>query len=487
MIKPLRHIGLVVLLMFALLFGSTSWVQYVQADSLRADSRNSRTLIDDLSRPRGPILVAGTPIVKSVKTDDTYKYQRVYGTDKYPARMYANLTGYFSITSGTSGLENAENGLLSGTDDSLAFQRARDVVTGDKTQGAAVEMTIDPKAQRAAWNALGDQHGAAVAMDPRTGQVLAMVSTPGWDPNSLANHDRKKAVSAYKSYEHDSDKAFYNRAIAGNQYPPGSTFKLVTAAAALQDGKNENSKVASPNTLTIGQYTMRNAGGETCGDGTSTTIKDALTISCNTAFANLGTGLGYDKVHKQAEKFGFGKKLNIPLHTIPSQFPNTKGDKSFLAKASIGQQDVKATPLQMAMVSSAIANKGVLMQPQLIKQVKNQRNLSVIEKPSPKSMGRAVSRDTASKLTDMMKNVVTSGTGTAAQIDGAQVAGKTGTAQHAEGGSPHAWFTSFAPAKDPKVAVAVVVENGGSAGSEASGGRVAGPIAKQIMEAVIDK
>lgn len=488
MMKSLRHVSIVVLIMFGLLFGSTSVLQYVQADSLRADGRNSRTLIDDLSRPRGPILIDGTPIAKSVPVDDAYKYQREYGTGKYPAAMYSNLTGYFSITSGTSGLENKMNGLLSGTDDALAFSRVQDVLTGEQTRGAAVELSIDPKAQKAAWDGLGDQKGAAVALDPKTGKILAMVSKPGWNPNKLATHDRDAAVKAAENYSSDPEKAYYNRAIAGNRYPPGSTFKLVTASAALEAGKTEDSTVASPNQLNIGRYSMRNAGGETCGDGKTTTIKDALTISCNTAFANLGIDNGYDKMLAQAKKFGFEKSnLQIPLDVVKSVFPSTNDDKSMLAKASIGQQDVQATPLQVAMVSAAIANQGTVMEPQLIKQVKNQKTLKVIEKPGKKSMGRAISKKTASQLTDMMESVVDKGTGRSAQISGVKVAGKTGTAQHAEGGHPHAWFTSFAPADDPQVAVAVVVENGGNAGSEASGGRVAGPIAKDMMEAVIDK
>ena len=486
--NPLKHVTVVGFALFALLFGSTSVIQYFTADSLRDNPLNNRTVLAELARPRGPILVDGKELAVSNPVDDQYKYQRSYGSDDLDANSYANLSGYFSIVSGTTGLERSENSLLAGTSDALFYDRVSSWFTGEQPSGAAIDLTINRKAQAAAWEGLGGQKGAAVALDPKTGNILAMVSTPGFNPNSLATHDRDAALKSYRELEADKDKPLYNRAIAGNLYPPGSTFKLITAAAALESGKTQpDTEISAPDRLRLPGSThyLRNAGGETCGANGKATLEHSLEISCNTAFAQLGMDLGADAVNKQAEKFGFGKRVSVPLSVTPSSFP-ADPDQASLAMSSIGQYEVRATPMQMAMVSAAIANGGHEMTPNLIAQVRNAKTLNVIEKPSPKEFSRPISQNTASELTSMMEDVVENGTGTSAQIDGVKVAGKTGTAQHAEDGNPHAWFTSFAPADNPKVAVAVVVENGGNAGSEASGGRVAGPIAKNIMEAVIN-
>ncbi|GAA4282599.1 penicillin-binding transpeptidase domain-containing protein [Brevibacterium daeguense] len=484
--KPLRHVALVGFVMFALLFGSTSWIQYFQAENLREHELNNRTLIEELSRERGPILVDGTPIAYSVPVDDVYEFQRTYGADGMSPEMYANITGFFSVTNGATNLEKTENSLLAGTDDALFYDKITNWLTGRQPMGAAIEITVDPAAQKAAWDALGGQKGAAVALDPKTGDVLAMVSTPGWDPNALATHDHSAAQDAYDRLIADEDNPAYNRAIGGNLYPPGSTFKIVTAAAALESGEYEpDTMLDGPAELDLPQTTatIRNSGGGACGSGTIS-LADSLRISCNTSFADLGMTLGQDAMETQAREFGFGEDMEIPLRVSASSFPADTNPPQ-LAQSALGQFEVRSTPLQMAMVSAAIANDGKLMHPQLIDQVRNARTLDLIEEPSPREFSRPVSGETAQELTDMMVSVVTDGTGSAGQIPGIDVAAKTGTAQHAEGAAPHAWYTSFAPADDPQVAVAVVVESGGRAGSEAYGGSTAGPIAKAVMEAVI--
>lgn len=485
--KPLKHVALVGFVMFALLFGSTSWIQYFQAQNLNEHELNNRTLLDELSRERGPILVDGTPIAYSVPVDDQYEFQRTYGAEGMPAEVYAGITGFFSITSGATGLEKTEHSMLSGTDDALFYENISSLLTGQDPAGAAIELTINPAAQKAAWDALGGQNGAVAAIDPSTGDVLALVSTPGWDPNAIATHDRDSALSSYEQLIADEDNPAYNRAIGGNLYPPGSTFKIVTAAAALESGDyTPDSMLEGPAQLPLPQTsaTIGNSGGGACGNGT-TSLHDALRTSCNTAFASLGMELGSDTMSEQASKFGFGEGLDIPLSVTASSFPSDTNEPQ-LAQSALGQFEVRSTPLQMAMVSAAIANDGALMHPQLIDQVRNSRTLDLISEPSPRELSRAVSSDTAESLTTMMTSVVDSGTGTAGAIEGVDVAAKTGTAQHAEGAAPHAWFTSFAPADDPRVAVAVVVESGGNAGSEAYGGSTSGPIAKAVMEAVIN-
>lgn len=486
--KALRHVAVVGFVMFALLFGSTSYIQFFSAQALNEHPLNNRTFINEISRERGPILVDGTPVAYSVPTDSTYKFQRTYGADSLPAEQYAAVTGFFSIVSGASGLERTENGLLSGSDDALFYDKIRSIFTGEQPMGAAVELTIDPAAQNAAFQGLGGQKGAVAALDAKTGRVLALASTPGWNPNNLATHDSKEAQAAYDSLIANEDNPAYNRAIGGNLYPPGSTFKIITAAAALESGDyTKDSELQGPAELDLPETsaTIRNSGGGACGSGDTVTLQQSLVVSCNTSFAKLGMDLGGDALDEQARKFGFGADLSIPLQVTPSTFPSDLNAPQ-TAQSSLGQFEVRATPLQMAMVSAGVANDGVVMTPQLIDNVRNSRTLDTISEMKPHELSRAVSSDSAGQLTDMMVEQVNSGTGQVAQIPGVEVGAKTGTAQHAEGAAPHAWFTSFAKTDDRDIAVAVVVENGGNAGSEASGARVAGPIAKQVMEAVIN-
>ena len=487
--KPLTHIAVVGFVMFALLFGSTSWVQYVTADSLNNNPLNNRRILDQLARDRGPILVDGTPIAYSEPVDDKYKYQRKYGSENLDPRAYASLTGYYSVVSGASGMERAVGDYLSGDSDALFYDKVGSFFTGEQPRGAAVELTIDPKVQQAAWDGLGNQNGAAVAIDPKTGKILAMASTPGWDPNDLASHDTTQASEAFKNLEAAEGKPAYNRAIGGNLYPPGSTFKVLVAAAALESGDYEpDSQLNGPAKLDLPQTTatIGNSHPGACRNGGKPTLADSLAESCNTSFASLGMDLGEDAIAKQAEKFGFGEDLEIPLNVTPSSFPSDLNPPQ-LAQSSLGQYEVRSTPLQMAMMTAGIANGGKMMKPQLVDRVLNANTLEPISETRPSQMSRAVSGDTADKLTEMMTGVVDNGTASVAKMGDTKVAAKTGTAQHATGAAPHAWFISFAPADDPQIAVAVVVENGGNAGSEAYGATVAGPIAKNMMEAVVEK
>ncbi len=487
--KPLTHIAVVGFVMFALLFGSTSWVQYVTADSLNNNPLNNRRILDQLARDRGPILVDGTPIAYSEPVDDKYKYQRKYGSENLDPRAYASLTGYYSVVSGASGMERAAGDYLSGDSDALFYDKVGSFFTGEQPRGAAVELTIDPKVQQAAWDGLGYQNCAAEALDPKTGKILAMASTPGWDPNALASHDSTEASEAYKNLEAADGKPAYNRAIGGNLYPPGSTFKVLVAAAALESGDYDpDSQLNGPATLDLPQTTatIGNSHPGACRNGGKPTLADSLAESCNTSFASLGMDLGEDAIAKQAEKFGFGEDLEIPLNVTPSSFPSDLNPPQ-LAQSSLGQYEVRSTPLQMAMMTAGIANGGKMMKPQLVDRVLNANTLEPISETRPSQMSRAVSGDTADKLTEMMTGVVDDGTASVAKMGDTKVAAKTGTAQHATGAAPHAWFISFAPADDPQVAVAVVVENGGNAGNEAYGATVAGPIAKNMMEAVVEK
>ena len=481
--SPIRRLSAVVALLFASLLISSTSISFVQAAALRDKPGNRRTLLENYARERGPILVAGAPVARSTASKDELRYQRRY-TD---GKLYAPLTGYYSFVYGAgSGVERTQDALLSGSSDQLFYRRMVDLVTGRAPQGASVELTVLPAAQRAADAALGSQKGAVVALDPRTGAILALVSHPTYDPGVLAGHDLGAVQKAYQRLLNDPDDPLVDRAVAGDLYPPGSTFKVVTAAAALSSGRyTETSELPGPARLDLPQTsaTLPNDFAGACGPNDKVSLLRALQISCNTAFGSLGITLGGDAVRAQAAKFGFGERLRVPMSVTASTVPAGMNAPQS-AQAAIGQFDVRVTPLQMAMVSAGIANGGTVMTPYAVKTVRGP-DLSVIEKASPQELSKAVTPEVAAALTRMMQAVVTGGTGTRAQIAGVDVAGKSGTAQQGNGQPPHAWFTAFAPAQDPQVAVAVVVEDGGTAGSEAAGGRVAAPIAKAVMQAVL--
>jgi peptidoglycan glycosyltransferase len=479
----LRRLSTVVVIMFLALLAGTTWVQFGQASALNNDSRNVRTLYREYGKPRGPIIVAGQPVAQSTPVDDPFGFQRSYAQPE----LYSTVTGFYSVVNGGTQLERAMNDVLTGTADSLFWTRVQQLITGAQPQGSSVELTLDPAAQQAAVDALGGQQGAVVAIEPSTGKILAMVSTPGFDPNALATHDTTAASAAYQQLVAAEGDPLINKTTREN-YPPGSTFKLVTAAAALESGAyTPDSVLSAPDLYTLPgtRTTLPNFGGASCGANEQTTLADALRVSCNTAFASLGVDLGDDALRDQAEKFGFGSgDLAVPMSVASSTYP-ADPDAAQTALTAIGQESVRSTPIQMAMVASAIANGGALMSPYLVQTVRT-ADLDVVSEAEPSTLSDAVSGSTAQQLTDMMVDVVQSGSGTSAQISGVRVAGKTGTAQTGvEGESPHAWFTGFAPADDPQVAVAVIVENGGDVGSEATGGRVAAPIARAVMQAVM--
>jgi peptidoglycan glycosyltransferase len=478
---PIRRLAVVVMLMFAALLLSTTWIQFVQAEDLRETAGNRRTLIESYSRDRGAILVDGTAVARSERTDDELEWLRRYDQ----ATRYAHVTGYYSFTYGAGlGLERARNSVLAGTDDSLFYQRVTDLLTGEPAAGASLEISIDPDVQAAAQQALGDRRGAAVALDPRTGAILAMVSTPSFDPNTLSSHQLAAVDEAFVQLTEDPAQPLVNRAIAGDLYPPGSTYKLVVAAAALESGDYDpDSELEGPRTYTLpGTETdLPNFAGAACDPQDRPTLAESVRVSCNTSFAWLAGELGADALREQSEAFGFGQELQVPMTVTPSSYPEAP-DTAQLALTGIGQHEVRVTPLQVAMISAAIANDGVVMDPYLVQTVRN-RDLEVIEETDPGQLSRAVSGSTAQALRDMMVSVVESGSGQAAAVPGIQVAGKTGTAEFGTQGAAHGWFTGFAPADDPQIALAVVVESATDDWSGETGGIVAAPIARAMFEA----
>lgn len=481
---PVRKLSIVVATLFASLLVSSTLIQYVFAAEINARPDNRRTLLSTYARERGEILVGQKPVARSTPSDDEYKFQRVYDD----AELYAHVTGYYSFYGANGGLEQSENPFLSGSSDKLFYRRVSDLFTGRRATGATIETTLDPAVQQAAVDALEGIRGAAVALDPKTGAVLAMVSRPSFDPNLLAGHDLGKVSENYDALNKDASRPLLNRAIGGDLYPPGSVFKVVTAAAALSSGRyTEDSELDGPAEFDLPQTdnTLPNAFDGACGAGDKVSFTRALAISCNTAFASVGLDLGADALREQAAKFGFGDSISVPMRVTPSSVP-AELDPPQLAYASIGQYDVRVTPLQMAMVAAGVGNDGVVMEPYLVQSVIGS-DLSVIEQTDPTELSQAVTPEVAAQLQRMMVSVVDDGSGERAAIDGVSVAGKTGTAEHGDDRKAHAWFISFAPADDPQIAVAVIAEDGGVAGSEAGGGRVAAPIAKAMMEARLNR
>ncbi|MCS6712073.1 penicillin-binding protein 2 [Brachybacterium sp. EF45031] len=479
--QPLRHVALVVTMLFLLLFGSTTAIQVVQQSRLDNDSRNARAIYDDFGRPRGSLVVDGTPIASSSPTDDIYGQQRSYD----PGMMYAPVTGHQSVVYGSTGLERSLDAELSGDSDSLFLTRLTDVVSGRTSQGATVDLTLDPRAQEAAWEALKGRRGAVVALDPRTGAVLAMVSAPSYDPNRMASHSGREVREAWSELNEDRGRPLSNRAIAGDLYPPGSTFKLLVAASALETGRyTKDSMLPGPGTYRLPQSrsVMNNhasGGQEPCGPNDSSTLQSALEQSCNTTFAMLAGELGEDQLASTVQEFGFGERLRIPLSVTPSRIGSDL-DGAQLASTAIGQYEDRVTPLQMAMVAGAVANDGVLVQPQLVQRVRA-ADLTTVSELTPQEIGRPLTAANARQMREMMTGVVTDGTGNGAAIDGVEVGGKTGTAEWAEGRAPHSWFVGYARTDERSVAVAVVVEEGGY------GSQVAAPIAQDVMEAVVGR
>lgn len=477
---PLRKLVAVVVVMFLTLMAAATSLSFFRAESLNNDARNARTLYKEYGVDRGPIIVAGEPITGSEPVNSPYNYQRTY---LQPA-LYAHLTGYFSVTHNSmTGLERAENSILGGSAASLAPQRVEEMFRGANREGGGVALTIDPAVQQAAWDALGDRRGGVVALDPSTGRILAMVSKPSFDPNLIASHDSATSKNAWQTYSDDETQPLLDRAIGDDLYAPGSVFKIITAAAMIENGDlTADSVVEAPYTFSPPGTTheIYNPLQRECGDGSGNVpLRTAFVESCNTAFALGGLDVGAQAMTDMAEAFGFHRDLSIPLTVRPSRFPEPQ-DQATLAMASFGQRDVLTSPLQMAMVAAAVANDGVLMTPYLVNQTLT-ADLGVISTTSPSKFSQPITAETAAVLESMMIDVVNQGTGAYAASSFVQVAGKTGSAEIAAGVQPHAWFAGFDATDNPQVSVGVFIENGGD------GGQSAGPVARAVIEAVVNQ
>ncbi|WP_280216112.1 peptidoglycan D,D-transpeptidase FtsI family protein [Nocardia cyriacigeorgica] len=480
---PLRRVAVAVMVMVVALLANITYVQVIKADDLRADPRNSRVLLDEYSRQRGQISAGGTVLASSVATDDRYKYLRTYPT---APSAFAPVTGFYSMQYGSTGLERAEDPVLNGSDNQLFGSRLVDLFSGRDPRGGNVVTTIDPVMQQVAYDELTSKGytGSVVAIEPSTGKILTMVSTPSYDPNLLSGHDGAQGTKAWEQLSSDPNQPMLNRAVS-QTYPPGSTFKVIVTAAALSNGvaTPESQFTAAPNiTLPGTSTTLENYNGTTCGPGPTASLYDAFRMSCNTAFVELGVDVGASNLKDEAAAFGIGPHRGIPIPVAESTVGPIPDDAA-LGQTSIGQRDVALTPLNNAVIAATIANGGVRMEPYLVDQLQGP-DLSVLSETTPASVGQAVSAQVASTVTNLMvaSEQNTKGGGGRPY----QIASKTGTAEHGSdprNTPPHAWYIAFAPAQNPKIAIAVIVENGGDRGEAATGGSVAAPVARAVLDA----
>jgi penicillin-binding protein A len=488
---PLRRVGLAMLAMIVLLLANATYIQMVKADDYRADPRNRRVLLEEYSRQRGKILTSDKVIIANVKaTGSTPQYQRVYENGP----LYAPITGYYSVRYGATGLESSENEILNGSDDRLFVRRLSDLITGRDPRGGNIVTTINSKVQTAAFNEMQKNNfaGAVVAIKPDDGQILAMVSTPTYDPSGLASLVGAEQQATWDSYQTDA-KPMLNRAISEN-YAPGSTFKVITAAAALADGKDKNTQVTTSAGINVingdtncelaASTCLANYSRSSCGDGT---LQTALAKSCNTAFAQLADQLGEEKLVDQAAKFGVGQTdLKIPMSVVPSCVgPRdqcmTIADRPSLFVSGIGQKDVRMTALENASVAATVANGGSRMRPQLVQKVLAP-DLDEISGYDSEELEQAMSTSDANELRDMM---LESEKNTCKCDNEANIASKTGTAETGADPKttpPFAWYIAFAPANNPQIAVAVVVESKDQA---ATGGKLAAGVGRAAMNALV--
>lgn len=481
--RQIRRVGITLMVLFLAVFLQLNYVQIFAAESIASNRANIRSLLLEYSIKRGDIVTADNEYVAvSKKTGGRLRYLRTYpGGD-----LYGHISGFYSIAYGATRIEATFNDQLLGKSGVVSMQDIQDRFLGSGEQGDDVRLTIDSRLQQAARGALGSNRGAIVALDPRTGEVRAMWSNPSYDPGPLAVHDTKEARAYWRSLEPESPTSPLVSIATSRSYPPGSTFKVVTAAAALEAGDYDlRSTFEDPVALELPltDNVLRNFSRTSCLGSGEINLFDALRVSCDTTFGTLGLRLPTE-VREMAEAIGFNGPIEFDVGTEASQVPDVPDeDEPLRAYVGIGQGDVTATPLQMALVAATVANDGAVPRPRLVKEVIDTTGGSKLQF-EPETLNEAMSEDTAEKLTQMMVAVVENGTGTPAQLPGVQVAGKTGTAQTGIAGqAPHTWFICFAPADRPRLAVAVIVENGGSLGSEATGAAVAAPLARDILEA----
>ena len=478
--RQIRAVGFTMLVLFGIVFVNLSWLQLGRAEELANHPSNTRLLLKEYALERGAIRsLNGDTLAISEPTPES----QLKSIRRYPkAELFAHLTGYYSIRYGRERLERSYNEELTGKGGVVTMQDLGDRLLGKGEKGDTLVLSIDSSVQQAADSALGSRKGAIVALDPTSGQIVAMVSKPSFDPNLLSQHSSEGQQQAWVRLNgDDTNRPLVHRA-ARATYPPGSTFKVITAAAALESGRGPDTSYPAASEYQPPQTNrgIRNFGGGTCGGD----MRAAMRVSCNTYFSRLAAELPAGALEDKAADFGFTETPPLDISAVASRMPDPQQLRSpaFRALSGIGQFSVASTPLQMALVAAGIANGGNVPAPKLVKQIEDARG-AVVRQTSPEIWKRAVSPDVASTIKEMMVDVAANGTARAANLPGVRVAAKTGTAQTGAGGNDSiAWTIAFAPADSPRIAVAVMVEGSGP-GSDETGGRVASPMVRQVLQA----
>ena len=474
---PIRRLAIgMFTAMFAMLLMVT-WYQVIRADELKNDSRNARPILSERGKERGVIVTRESVVLAQsvVDPDDPRSFIRVYPEGE----AFAHAVGYSSFLLGNYGLEDAYSNELRSSRD-LTISDLISVILGRDLRPQSVETTINAQLQEAAFDALDGRQGAVVALDPKTGAVLALVSSPSYEPTSLLGENAAEIWNQLLANPAEPTRDRATREL----FAPGSTFKTVVTAAALDTGE------AGPETvfpdpvafdLPGSNATITNFSGRVCNDGNSITLLRAFIASCNTTFADLAIRVGAEDLGITADALGFNRDFRFPW-TVPQAVFDTDAlvqDPAALGQSGIGERDVRATPLHMAMVAAAVASNGDVFNPFLVSRIFDADG-NTVESTEPSSLGASMSSATAAILAQMMERVVTEGTGTAASVPGVRVAGKTGTAQ-GSGEFPHPWFIGFAPIDDPTIALAVFLQGSPDLGETATGGSVAAPIASRLF------
>lgn len=476
--RSIGRVGAALFLLFGALFVNLHVITLIQADDLATHPANRRLIVQEYGIARGPIVVGDEAIASSTPTDGELRYLRTYAAGP----RYAHLTGYYSVVLQRSGLEAAFNEALTGRPTEVVAQNLGELLGSANRPGNAVQLTIDARIQEAAQSALGDREGAVVVLDPRSGAVLASYANPTYDPNPLSSHDRAQIRDAWDALRDRDDRPLVDRATR-EIYPPGSTFKLIVAAAALEAGVTPDALFPDEIVYDVPQTTANigNFSGGACSGDDEISLEDSFAVSCNTVFARLGVELGAADLVRQAERFGFNRSMPYELGVSDSVIPRDL-DVPQTAQSAIGQRDVRATPMHLALIAASVANGGELHHPHVVANVRNPEGELVMGPQEglwtgAGGDGRPVSARTAEQLRQMMLTAVNSGTGQAARIDGVEVGGKTGTAQ--TGTTPVAWFAGFA---GREVAIAVMLPDGGE---DATGGGLAAPIAREVLQVAV--
>lgn len=474
---PIRRLAIAMFAFMGALLLAVTWFQVVRADDLKTDPLNPRPALTERGKERGLIVtIDGTVVARSVKDPDSRAFIREYPEGE----AFAHAVGYSSFLVGDNGLEAVYTSELRSRRD-LTISDIVAVILGQDLRPQNLEITIDSVLQRAALEALGDNRGAVIALDPRTGAVLVAVSTPSFDPNLLLGDD---AAQQWETLLTDQSQPLIDRGTK-EIYAPGSSFKTVVTATAIDTG------LAGPGTtfddpdkfdLPGSEASISNFGGRPCNDGVSVSLLEAFVRSCNTIFADLSIQLGAVDIGITAEALGFNSEIDFEWSIPRAVWPTDElvGDDAALAQSGIGERNVRATPLHMAMIAAAVANNGVVTNPYMVQRIFDADGQAV-ETAEVSELGRAMAPETASVLAQMMERVVTEGTGRQAAVPGVRVAGKTGTAT-GRGDFSNPWFIGFAPVESPTIALAVFIEGSPSSGESATGGSLAAPIASRLIE-----